>query len=132
MFLRAPCAASRWVRGQPWRVPSRHTVKDGLSTWETMEKRCGLEACSTGCAQRGLPGRCGGGTFEGTGAPRVYLSWAGSGMGHPCPANGISDLPWGPPRPGKGLIGLADGAARRSQWEAVRTGRPRGRGRCRR
>ena len=44
----------------------------------------GCEACSTGCPRKragGLPGRCGGGTFEGTGVRRVYLSRAGPGHG---------------------------------------------------
>ena len=49
----------------------------------------GCEACSTGCPRNragGLPGRCGGGAFEGTGVHRVCLSRAGpAAWGIPCP-----------------------------------------------
>lgn len=91
----------------------------------------GCEACSTGCPRNragGLPGQCGGGTFEGTGVHRVCLSRAGpAAWGIPGKWDQGDPAVGTPPRHGKrGLIGLADGAARRSHGEAVRTGRPRG------
>lgn len=75
---------------EPWRVPSRHTVKDGLSTWETMEKtlRAVRLALRGARATGGGPSRSvWGGTFEGTGVHRVCLSRAGPGgaWGIPCP-----------------------------------------------
>lgn len=114
---------------EPWRVPSRHTVKDGLSTWETMEKtlravRLALRgARATG---GGLPGSVWGGTFEGTGVHCVCLSRGGpAGMGHPMPRQiGIrATPPWGPARATAkgGSSALRTGAARRSHGEAVRT-----------
>ncbi|GAB7492344.1 hypothetical protein Bwad001_10680 [Bilophila wadsworthia] len=119
---------------EPWRVPSRHTVKDGLSTWETMEKT--LRAVRLALRGARATGR---GAFPvGVGEERLrapgYAACACPGRARRhgashAPANRDQGDPavGTRPRHGKrGLIGLADGAARRSHGEAVRTGRPRG------
>ena len=112
---------------EPWRVPSRHTVKDGLSTWETMEKT--LRAVRLALRGARATGR---GAFPvGVGEERLRApgctacACPGRARRHGASqANGIrATLPWGPAR----ATAKGGSSALRTEPRGALTGRLSGR-----